>query len=320
MMNVLGVDLGTLESQFQSAVPNRVLLLDGDGAAYRAAATAKTLPTAFKRFVTEVLTDMFNTQSQLVRVHLTGAGGVKANRGLYPAAKPYQGNRQGKAKPPLLEPLRELLGREEEALRMGLPEDWYVQLHRYWEADDALTQDSVTHGALGIVKSDDKDLRLVPGPYWEDKRGQMDVLAPGNRFGWIDQDFTPSLKLKVKGHGTKFFWAQMLMGDKADNIQGLSRLDGKLIGEAGTLDFLGKIDDEDEAANRILWAYARNGQDALAEAQLLWLRRSEHDCAYRYLTELNLDGNLRKWVDQLYEYHAAVIRQKLEVAECPYES
>ena len=98
-MNVLGVDLGTLESQFQSAVPNRVLLLDGDGAAYRAAATAKTLPTAFKRFVTEVLTDMFNTQSQLVRVHLTGAGGAKANRGLYPAAKPYQGNRQGKAKP-----------------------------------------------------------------------------------------------------------------------------------------------------------------------------------------------------------------------------
>lgn len=318
-MQVLGVDLSSLDNQFDAAVPGRVLLLDGDGAAYRAAATAKTLPTAVRRFITEVLTDMFNTQSSEVRVHLTGRGGAKAGRALYPTAKPYQATRSGKAKPPLLEPLRDLLGTPE-AVSAGVPAEWYLNLHRYWEADDALTMDSLVYGARGVVKSDDKDLRLVPGPYWEEKRGKLDVLAPGDRYGWIDQDFTPSLKLKVKGHGTKFFWAQMLMGDKADNIQGLSRLDGKLIGEAGTLDFLSKIDDEDEAANRILWAYARNGQDALAEAQMLWLRRTEQDCAYRYISELNLDGDLRKWLDQLHQYHTAFISAKRQEYEDAQEA
>lgn len=42
------------------------------------------------------------------------------------------------------------------------------------------------------------------------------------------------------------------------------------------------------------------------------LRRSEQDCAYRYLCELDLDKNLRTWLDQLNDYHQAVIKQKLE--------
>lgn len=298
---LLGVDLDSLGDQFERTVPGRVLLLDGDGPAYRAAATAKTLPTAVRRFATEVLTDMFLTGASEVRIHLTGQGGAKAGRGLYPTAKPYQGNRKNKSKPPLLEPLREFLGSEASQESGAVPADWYINLHRFWEADDAIIQDALVYGERGVVKSDDKDLRLTPGPYWETKTGQLDVIH--NRFGWIKDGYTESLKLKVLGHGTKFFWAQMLMGDSADNVRGLSKLDGKLIAEAGTLDFLGPIDDENEAANRILWAYARNGQDALAEAQMLWLRRTEQDCAYRYLTELDLDPKLRTWLDGLHDYH-----------------
>ena len=143
----------------------------------------------------------------------------------------------------------------------------------------------------------------------ETKRGKLDVIT--DRFGWIGEDFTPSLKLKVSGHGTKFFWAQMLMGDSADNVRGLSKLDGKAVAEVGTLEFLQAITDENEAANRVLWAYARNGQDALAEAQMLWLRRSHTDCAYRYFSELDLDANLRTWINQLHDYHQAVLQQKL---------
>lgn len=308
MMNLLGVDLSGLGEQFEQTVPGRVLLLDGDGAAYRAACTAKTLPTAVSRWMQEVLTEQFITGAQEVRVHLTGQGGAKANRGLYPTFKPYQGNRSGKPKPALLEPLRELLGTEHR-LEFRVPEEWHVELHRYWEADDALVMDSVQLGDRSVVKSDDKDLRLCPGPYWETKRGKLDVIT--DRFGWIGEDFTPSLKLKVSGHGTKFFWAQMLMGDSADNVRGLSKLDGKAVAEVGTLEFLQPITNENEAANRVLWAYARNGQDALAEAQMLWLRRSHTDCAYRYLSELDLDANLRTWIDQLHDYHQAVLQQKL---------
>ena len=311
-MNLLGVDLSSLGEQFEQTVPGRVLLLDGDGAAYRASSTAKTLPTVIKRFITEVLTQQFLTGSDEVRIHLTGKGGLKAHRDLYPAAKPYQGNRKGKPKPPLLEPLRELLATPE-ALEYHVPPEWDITLHRWWEADDALVMDSIQYGDRGVVDSDDKDLRLCPGPYWEAKLGALDIIT--DRFGWISEDYTPTLKLKVKGHGTKFFWAQMLMGDKADNVQGLSKLDGKLIGEAGTLDYLTPITCEHEAANRILWAYARNGQDALAEAQLLWLRRSQDDCAYRYISELDLDPKLRTWLDGLQAYHTAVLAAKIKERE-----
>lgn len=316
MIKTLGVDLSSLGHQFQQTVPNRVLLLDGDGAAYRAAATAKTLETAVRRFVKEILTDQFLTGAQESRVHLTGKGGQKALRPLYPTFQPYQQQRKGKSKPPLLEPLRELMGTDARST-YGFPDDIDVTLHRFWEADDALTMDSLVYGDRGVVKSDDKDLGLSRGPWWDEKRGKIDVIA--DRFGWIEDAYTPSLKLKIRGHGTKFFWAQMLMGDKADTIKGLSKLDGKLIAEAGTLDFLSNIDDEDEAANKILWAYARNGQDALAEAQVLWMRRSEQDCAYQYLTELNLDRDLRVWVGNLHQYHQQIIQQKLEERQDEFE-
>ena len=311
MRTIRGVDVAALGDQFDRMVPNRVLLLDGDGAAYRSSATVKTLDTAVRRFVKEVLTDQFLTGAEEVRVHLTGQGGQKALRGLYPTRKPYQGNRKGKPKPALLEPLRELLGTERR-FEYGFPENIVVHLHRYWEADDALVQDGVLYGDRSVTKSDDKDLRLTPAPFYESEKGKIDVLPEGDRFGWIDAGYTPSLSLRVKGHGTKFFWAQMLMGDTADHVRGLERWEGKLIAEAGTLDVLGPVEDENEAANRILWAYAKIGQDALAEAQVLWLRRSEQDCAYRYLCELDLDKNLRTWLDQLYDYHQAIIKQKLE--------
>ena len=306
---VLGVDLSTVPPLFPDAVPGRALLLDGDGAAYRAAATAKTLPTVVKRFITEVLTDQFITGAQEVRIHLTAAGGAKAGRSLYPTAKPYQGNRKGKSKPPLLEPLRELLGTPAAVEQYGVPPEWYINLHRFWEADDGLMQDALVYGDRGVMKSDDKDLRITPGPYWEIDRGRLDVID--NRYGWIADAYTEGGKLKVKGHGTKFFWAQMLMGDSADHVRGIHKLNGKLCAEAGALDFLSKIEDEDEAANQILWAYAKIGQDALAEAQVLWLRRTESDCAHRYLTELNLDPALRKWVDDLHAYHTALIQTNM---------
>lgn len=310
---VLGVDLSTVPPLFPEAVPGRALLLDGDGAAYRAAATAKTLPTVVKRFITEVLTDQFITGAQEVRIHLTAAGGAKAGRSLYPTAKPYQGNRKGKSKPPLLEPLRELLGTPAAVEQYGVPPEWYINLHRFWEADDGLMQDALVYGDRGVMKSDDKDLRITPGPYWEIDRGRLDVID--NRYGWVADAYTESGKLKVKGHGTKFYFAQLLMGDRADNIQGLSRLRGKLIGEAGTLDFLGPIDCEDEAANKILWEYARSGQNALAEAEVLWMRRHGEDSAYAYLMELNLDGDLRKWLTQLNDYHQQILRNAMTTEE-----
>ena len=274
----------------------RILILDADGAAYRAAATAKTLPTVLRRFCTEVLEYQFLTNSTEVRLHLTGQGGYKGGRGTYPAFKPYQGNRTNKIKPALLEPLRELLGTPE-AVEMGLPEEWYCKLHRYWEADDGCMMDSYQFKDGGLVVSDDKDLRMTPYPYWEIHKAAVSTV--NNRFGYV----ADSERTNPEGHGTKYFWLQMLMGDTPDNIRGLDKLDGKNCGKATALEFLQDVSCEHEAANKVLWAYAKHGQDALAEAQLLWMRRHEQDCAYRYMMELELDEPLRKWVQELHKYH-----------------
>src|SRR5690554_2162609 len=216
MRTVLGVNLDDeVEPLFENAVAGTVLLLDGDGAAYRAAATAKKLDTVYRRFIQEILTDMFLTRAETAEVYLTASGGSKAHRDLYPTWKPYQGNRNGKKKPPLLEPLRQMLANEPP----DLPDGVEVGVEHFWEADDRLIMQACALGDSGILKSDDKDLRLTPGPYYECSTGKIDKID--GRFGWIGETYTEAGKLKVIGHGTKFFWAQMLMGDSADNVRGL---------------------------------------------------------------------------------------------------
>lgn len=305
-----GIELSRLPAQFDAPVQGRrTLILDGDGPAYAAAATTKTLPTALRRYVTKVLEIMYLTNCTDVRVHLTAKGSKKAHRGLYPTFWKYQDKRAGKAKPALLEPLRQAFY---DAVQRGdpiIPEGWWCELHHYWEADDGIIMDGVTHGDNCVIWSEDKDMRLTQAPYFELSTGLTDYLD--NRYGWIGESFTPAGKLKVIGHGTKFFWAQMLMGDSADRVRGLERLDGALIAERGALDQLMDIKDEAAAAELVLRAYARQGQNPLAEAECLWLRRSHEDCAYRYLTELDLLPPLRQWLDDLHGYHQEILRIRL---------
>lgn len=304
MRKILGVDLDAeVEPLFDNAKPGRILVLDGDGACYRAAATAKTLQTVYRRFIQEILKDLFLTQSEYAIVHITASGSLKANRDKYPALQPYQGNRKNKKKPPLLEPLRYMLSNDP----LDLPDNIEIIGHFHWEADDGMIMDSLLHGDSCVVKSDDKDLRMTPAPYWEISKGMIDVIP--NRFGWVAESFTDGGSRKVIGHGTKFFWAQMLMGDTADHIRGLERLNGKACAEAGALAFLDGINDESDCANAVLWEFAKHGQNALAEAELLWLRRSPDDSAFKYITELGVDTELRTWLEELNDYHKRLIEQ-----------
>lgn len=279
-MIVQGVDTSTLPDQFQSAVEGRTLILDGDGPCYVASATVKRLDTALRNFQQEVLKRMFLAQCTDARIHLTARDSDKHGRFRVKAVKPYQGNRDGKSKPALLEPLREAVADMGNWL-----EDYSVVLHRELEADDGMMQDAYRLGGSGVIWSEDKDLRMTPHLYYELNRGQV---MPGQPVGWVSLKHTDSGTAKLVGQGPMFFWGQMLCGDTADHIQGVLRYNGKKCGAVGAYEVLKDVTCINDAANLVLDAYREINQNAVAEGWLLWLTRHHKDNVIQYMRELAL--------------------------------
>lgn len=301
-----GVSQDAFQDDFAGCVLGRTLIMDGDAACYKASATAAKLETAQRRFTTLIYEAMFLTKAESARVHLTPKGCFKNGRHLLLGVKPYQGNRKSKAKPALLEPLRSTA-----PTLFELHENVRVFAHYQVEADDAIMQDAY-NVENSIVWSEDKDLNIVPCCKYDISTGIERRLAPGNRYGWTKAKYTDGGNLKADGHGTKFFWLQMLMGDTADNVKGIIKLDGRLCGTAAALSALDGIESEDHAANLVINAYRAIDQNPLPEAEALWLTRIDGDTAAGYIWSLNLteanrafilDCFNRKWKMEESEYN-----------------
>lgn len=291
-------------SNFDVGGENNILLLDGDGACYAASAGAMKPDTAMRRFERAILEAMFLAKCNTARVHLTPSGCFKNGRHLLLGVKPYQDNRGKDKKPPFLEYLRSSASVE----YFDDKSDITVILNYEIEADDALMQD---HYRLsnGILVSPDKDLLISPKPAYSLEDGKFLTLNEGDTFGWIERKHwltpsgTPSSKMIGKGH--KFFLAQMLMGDVADNVVGIRKLNGRPCGEAGAFNALNPIKDMDEAVNFVIDAYKKIDQNIAPEAEAMWLTRHRGDTALTFLSEADLtDSNLdylsecyynRKW-------------------------
>lgn len=282
----------------QSAVGN-ILLLDGDSACYASTAGVMKIETAVRRFERTIYEVMYMAKCERARVHLTPRGCAKNGRKLLLGVKPYQENRGSAKKPPLLEVLRSA-----HALRHfeGNP-DIEVILNYQIEADDALIMDSYAM-QNGVLASYDKDLNLSPFKSYDMKEGKFLMLPQGDRYGYIERKFwnTPKGKLasKLTGKGTKFFLAQLLMGDQADNVQGILKLNGKLCGEAGAFEALNPILNEDEAVNFVIDAYRAIDQNIAPEAEAMWLLRWQGDSAHQYLSEHNLSYANRQFLLDCY--------------------
>lgn len=281
MRVIHGVDLGTVnEDQFHGCVQGRTLILDGDGPCYVASATTKRLDTALRRFQQEVLKRMFMAGAQNCHVHLTAHNSDKHGRFRVKAFKPYQGNRTSKAKPALLEPLRELVADNSTWL-----EEYDVLLHRELEADDGMMQDAYRLGEHGVISSEDKDLRMTPFLYYELDRGTVAASQP---IGHVTLKCTEAGNVKLAGQGPMFFWGQMLCGDQADNIRGIDRFNGKLCGPALAYEVLKDCTSVHDAANIVIDGYRNINQNVLAEGWLLWLTRRPGDNVVKYMNELDL--------------------------------
>jgi len=283
-----GVDTDAVPDQFNDFQAGRILILDGDGPAYRVAATVKRLDTAVRNYQQEMLKQMFLTKSMHVRVHLTACDSLKAGRFMVNAVKPYQGQRKGKSKPSLLEPLREAITDSSN----WIPE-FSVVLHREVEADDGMITEAYMHKENSLIWSDDKDLRMTPYPYWDKERG---VVMRSEPFGYVQMKYTPAGTAKCVGQGPLFFWAQMLMGDTADNIKGVLTYDGKLCGPAGAYSALQHIKCEHAAANTVIDAYRSIDQNPLPEGYLLWLLRWHGDSFVQYVQELSLSDKNKEFI------------------------
>ena len=118
-------------------------------------------------------------------------------------------------------------------IRDYLYEHWDATPVEGREADDELSIKQRYYNAQGTkscIASRDKDLRIVPGWHYSWACGEHQPEKPlylVSELGelwpvWKEGKRGPTLA-KLGGCGLKFFYAQMIMGDTADNIPGAPR-------------------------------------------------------------------------------------------------
>lgn len=137
----------------------------------------------------------------------------------------------------------------------------------YYEVDDYLGFNSRKNNA--VMCSIDKDIGTLPGLHYHlDRRklyrvGSLGVLK-------LEQMRTTKV---LRGSGIKFFWAQMLMGDRADNIPGIAGY-----GSVETYNTLAHINDPIELGSTVYAIYLRTFGGSCAKmfiemGDLLWILR-----------------------------------------------
>jgi hypothetical protein len=90
----------------------------------------------------------------------------------------------------------------------------------------------------------------------------------------------------------------MLMGDDADNVKGILRLDGKLCGKSAAYSALKDLNTEADISNFVVSAYKSTNQNVLAEAWCLWLLRHPKDSAFLYLQDCGLTSENLSYVKE----------------------
>lgn len=221
------------EAEYPREVPGRIAHIDADFMAYQVSAESKAELDPDDPTPRKTLEDMkHNAYAAVTHIrrmaaaeravlHVTTAV-TKGGRTEQAMLKPYQANRADRSnKPEHLDTIRDHLGKgagDTTGLLTGV--NWTSQ-----EADDGMAQAHYQDPENTIICSADKDLLMVPG--WKLDMYTNKIRQEKDAFGWIDLDRSKS-SAKVIGGGTKFFWAQCLMGDQADNISGVPEVPGSM--------------------------------------------------------------------------------------------
>lgn len=89
------------------------------------------------------------------------------------------------------------------------------------EADDLLAMDHDKVGETTILCSRDKDLKQVPGMFYSWECGYQPAFGP-KKIGELGELSLPK-PTKLEGTGLKFFFSQVITGDRVDTIPGLPK-------------------------------------------------------------------------------------------------
>jgi len=215
-----------------------MILIDGDIIAYRAGFSSNDLEAPDAEAKVDELIDTIIEDTEFIstdyQVYLTGKGNFR-----FDIAKTlkYKGNRKDAVKPIHLQHIRDYLTTKYEAT-----------VSEGEEADDLIAIAATKIGMKAVVASIDKDMLQIPCFHYNLTRRELSAVG----------EFS----------GMKFFYTQILTGDKADNIKGLHRCGPVKAGK-----ILAECDTEMKLWDACLEAYEGDTERVIENARLLWLRR-----------------------------------------------
>jgi len=237
-----------------------ITLIDGDLVAFRCAASAERegLDIAIYR-----LNDLFHRilhETNATGYELFLSGSENYRKQVCPEYKAHR----TKEPPQYLQDLREVLVSQHKAtLADGVEADDEIGI----VAGQYFVQD-----VPFVTASIDKDFRQIAGKHYEwDFSGTTNKYKDGvlvSSTPWVKarQDYfvTP---LDAK----KYFYKQMLIGDKADNITGVTN-----IGEVKAARLIDPLTEETDMFDTVYNLYS-DKQHFIRNAQLLWILKSSHN-------------------------------------------
>ena len=216
------------------------ILIDGDIFAYRAAFSCEDdslddavdkVDDLINKSVEDILWEPTDSD---YKVFLTGKGNFRYDIAV---THVYKGNRKDVEKP-----------RHLEGIRKHLIKQWSAVVSKGEEADDLIAIEATKNLDDTVVVSVDKDMLQIPCTHYNPTRG--------------------SFKKVTEFEGLKFFYTQILTGDRADNIVGLYG-----VGPAKGSKILEDCESEADMYEECLRAYGGEEDRVIENARLLWLRR-----------------------------------------------
>lgn len=221
------------------------LLVDGDIVAYRAAfATQDLFPEDAVTKVDELMFYILDDGLELpfpseddFQVYLTGQNNFRFD---IAKSHEYKGNRRTSEKPIHLT-----------LTRQHLTDKYGAITSDGEEADDLIAKHAASLNYDCVIASVDKDMLQIP--CWH--------------FNFSKKEW----KKQNEFDGLKFFYSQILMGDRSDNVVGLYR-----VGPKTAESMLSECKTEHEMYEAVVKAYSEDVERVIENARLLWLRRYDN--------------------------------------------